>query len=97
MDAPGEIPWAILNSPGSGLADVQLVTDDEVEDAVALLWEHDIKAEGAGAVAFAAFLAGRIPYSKPLIVISGGNIAEDDLLEIAARVDQRRIRARLTA
>jgi threonine dehydratase len=56
--------------------DLVLVSEPEIEDAIRLLFRHDgIVAEGAGAVAAAALLAGRIrPRGPSVCVISGGNI-----------------------
>lgn len=57
-----------------------LVTEDELADAIRWLWrEEGVRAEGAGAVAVAALLAGRVASPRfPLVAtVSGGNIAAE--------------------
>ncbi|MCU0622531.1 MAG: pyridoxal-phosphate dependent enzyme [Gemmatimonadaceae bacterium] len=59
------------------LDDMALVTEAELAAAIAWLWhEEGIRAEGAGAVAVAALLAGRVPHASGPVVatVSGGNI-----------------------
>ena len=63
--------------------DVVLVSEEEIARAMAfLLQEQHLVAEGAGAVGVAALLAGKIANlgSNVGVVISGGNVALDDLL-----------------
>lgn len=52
------------------------VTDAEVEVAMRFAWErHDLVVEPGGAVALAAFLAGKLdPIPGTVIVLSGGNV-----------------------
>ena len=55
--------------------DAAVVTLDEVEDAVRLLAARvRVIAEGAGALALAAALAGRTGGRKVACIVSGGNI-----------------------
>ena len=63
--------------------DVVLVSEEEIARAMAfLLLEQHVVAEGAGAVGVAALLAGKIANlgSNVGVVISGGNVALEDLL-----------------
>ncbi len=65
--------------------DVILVSEEEIARAmVFLLREHHLLAEGAGAVGVAALLAGKIAGlgENVGLVISGGNVALEDLLRI---------------
>ena len=59
------------------LDEMVTVPEEEIADAIAWLsHEHDMRAEGSGAVGIAALLHGRIrtPVSPVVVVISGGNI-----------------------
>jgi threonine dehydratase len=51
---------------------------------MAALFHHDHQVvEGGGAVGVAALLAGKIQFSGPsVIVVSGGNVAPETLLEV---------------
>lgn len=65
--------------------DVVLVSEEEIANAmVFLLREHHLLAEGAGAVGVAALLADKIAGlgENVALVISGGNVALEDLLRI---------------
>lgn len=65
--------------------DVILVSEDEIARAMAfLLVEEHLVAEGAGAVGVAALLAGKVakPGKHVALVISGGNVAPDQLLKV---------------
>ena len=57
---------------------VEVVTDDEIAEAMVLLLEQSkLVVEGAGAVGVAAVLAGRVPVAGPgttVVVLSGGNV-----------------------
>lgn len=70
---PGEITWAINRDrvAGGTVAD-----DDEVLAAMRWAFEEArLVVEPGGAVALAAFLAGRIPGEGPVVVVlSGGNV-----------------------
>ena len=70
--------------------DVVLVDDDEIRAAMRLLLERcKILAEPAGAAATAALLTGKVavrPETRAVSVVSGGNIAPEDLArEISVR------------
>jgi len=73
-----------LNAPFAGriaartTRDVErhLVTEAEIEDAFRVLYERaKLACEPAGAVATAAWLAGKIDARKPVLLVSGGNVA----------------------
>jgi threonine dehydratase len=67
----GAMPFEILRS--SGVRSV-LVTDAEILAARDRLWEEfRLAVEPAGAVPFAAWLAGRVPGDLPCLVICGAN------------------------
>jgi threonine dehydratase len=62
-----------------------LVTEDEIETAFRLLYERaKLACEPAGAVATAAWLAGKIDASHPVLVVSGGNVAVETAAAILA-------------
>ncbi len=64
--------------------DVVTVTEDEILSAVeALLWREKLLVEPSGAVAYAAFAAGKVSQDLPsAVVLSGGNIARDYLQRV---------------
>ena len=65
------------------LAGAYTVTLDETAAAVRLLAERArVIAEGAGALALAAALSGRVPGRKLVCIVSGGNIDADRLAAI---------------
>ena len=68
------------------LADVPLVSVDDSEIRVAMRWlfaKHGLVAEGAGAAAVAAVLAGKVePAGQLVVVISGRNIAADRYADV---------------
>ncbi len=72
----GQIDADALDIGLNALDDIVLLTEDEIARAIAWLHaEHDLKAEGAGAVAVAAALFGKSPLLFPAgVVVSGGNI-----------------------
>jgi threonine dehydratase len=82
--SPGRLPAGLRSSvpdaPGgarppsaSGVVSV-LVTDAELLDAQARLWEEfRLAVEPAAAVPFAAWLAGRVPGERPCLVLCGAN------------------------
>jgi threonine dehydratase len=83
-----------LNAPFAGriathtCKDVErhLVTDDEIEHAFRFLYERaKLACEPAGAVAAAAWLAGRIEAENPVLIVSGGNVAGRTAAAILAR------------
>jgi threonine dehydratase len=83
---PGHITFEIVRR----LVDrVVTVTEDEIAHAIYLLLERaKVLAEGAGAAALAALLAGKVPEargSKTVAIISGGNIDLTVLGRVLAR------------
>jgi threonine dehydratase len=63
-----------------------LVTDDEIEDAFRFLYARaKLACEPAGAVATAAWLAGKIDAENPVLLVSGGNVAAQTAAAILAR------------
>jgi threonine dehydratase len=65
------------------LAGAEIVSLDETAAAVRLLAERaHVIAEGAGALALAAALSGRVPGKKLVCIVSGGNIDADRLATI---------------
>lgn len=71
----GELPFRVVRSY---VDDVVLVSDDEIVAAMRdLLASAKLLAEGAGAAATAAVLAGRLPLergSRVVSIVSGGNV-----------------------
>ncbi|MBS0366993.1 MAG: pyridoxal-phosphate dependent enzyme [Proteobacteria bacterium] len=64
--------WPLVNSV---IDDVTTVSLAEVAAAIRwMLQEHRVVAEGAGAVAVAAALSGRLPYRRMCAIVSGGNL-----------------------
>jgi threonine dehydratase len=83
-----------LNAPFAGglpieiCADLErvLVTEQEIEDAFRFLYERaKLACEPAGAAATAAWLAGKIQAERPVVVVSGGNVATQTAAAILAR------------
>ena len=83
VTTPGALTFPILREK---LADVLLVSDDEIRAAVRFLHERArLVVELTGAVAAAAVLAGRVPVAPGArvgVVLSGGNVDPDLLLDI---------------
>ncbi|WP_260192383.1 serine/threonine dehydratase [Actinophytocola gossypii] len=66
----GELPFAILRDGASSV----LVTDAEILAARDRLWEEfRLAVEPAGAVPFAAWLAGHVPGDLPCLILCGAN------------------------
>lgn len=69
--------------------DIVSVEEDEIASAVHLLLEHEkVLAEGAGAVALAALIGGKLPIAETdvvAMVLSGGNIDVNMVERIIAR------------
>ena len=83
-----------LNAPFAGALPLQicrdlermLVTEDEIEHAFRLLYERaKLACEPAGATATAAWLSGRVNAERPVLVVSGGNVAAATTAAILAR------------
>ncbi|MCX2967842.1 MULTISPECIES: serine/threonine dehydratase [Streptomyces] len=67
----GEIAFAVLDAPGVTSV---LASDAEILAARDRLWEEcRVAVEPAAAVAFAAWLAGRVPGVLPCVVVCGAN------------------------
>ncbi len=82
---PGDLTFALSEKY---VDDVVTVTDDEVAAAIlALIEKQKLIAEGAGAVAVAAVMYGKIPVKgkKVCCVISGGNIDVNILSRVISR------------
>jgi threonine dehydratase len=63
-----------------------LVTEEEIEHAFRVLYQRaKLAVEPAGAVATAAWLAGKIDAEKPVLMVSGGNVATQTAAAILAR------------
>jgi threonine dehydratase len=72
LPTPGARPWEVI----SALVDeVVTVSDEEVRDAMRLLFERcKLVAEPSGASALAAVLAGRVTGSRVGVILSGANV-----------------------
>lgn len=67
----GEVPFAVLSGAGTRSA---LVDDGAIVAARDRLWEEfRLAVEPAGAVGFAALLAGQVPGELPCVVLCGAN------------------------
>jgi len=63
-----------------------LVTEEEIEHAFRFLYQRaKLAVEPAGAVATAAWLAGKIDAQNPVLMVSGGNVATQTAAAILAR------------
>ena len=68
------------------VAEVVLVSEEEIEDAFRFLYERaKLACEPAGAVAVAALRAGKASGEKVVAVVSGGNVATETASAILAR------------
>ena len=79
---PGSVTFELVRRH---VADVVLVSEREIEEAMRLLHAaHDLVVEGAGAVAVAAAMAGRVAQGpgKTVVLVTGRNVAP----ELYARV-----------
>ena len=83
-----------LNAPFAGRLPLEickdiervLVTEDEIENAFRTLYSRaKLACEPAGAVAAAAWLAGKIDAERPVLLVSGGNVAAKTAAAILAR------------
>ncbi|HZT14355.1 MAG TPA: pyridoxal-phosphate dependent enzyme [Gaiellaceae bacterium] len=62
-----------------------LVTEDEIRHAFRFLYERaKLACEPAGAAATAAWLAGKVDARRPVLVVSGGNVAAETAAAILA-------------
>ena len=63
-----------------------LVSEEEIERAFRFLYQRaKLAVEPAGAVATAAWLAGKIDAQNPVLMVSGGNVATQTAAAILAR------------
>ena len=69
------------------VADIVTVSEDEIADAIDLLFrEHGLVVEGSGAVGVAALLHGRVAVIGPTaVVVTGRNIARDVFVRVLNR------------
>ena len=69
---------------------ITAVTDDEILDAMRLLFDRmKLVVEPSGALAVAALLAGRLPTSGRIgIIISGGNISAEQFCRLLGQASQ---------
>jgi len=82
LNAPfaGRLPFEICR----GIERVR-VTEDEIRDAFRFLYERaKLACEPAGAVAAAAWRTGKIDAERPVLVVSGGNVAAETAAAILA-------------
>jgi threonine dehydratase len=82
-----------LNAPFAGALALEiagrlerlLVSEEEIERAFRLLYERaKLACEPAGAAATAAWLSGRIDAERPVVLVSGGNVATETAAAILA-------------
>jgi threonine dehydratase len=83
-----------LNAPFAGTLALEicrdlervLVTEQEIEDAFRLLYQRaKLAVEPAGAAATAAWLSGKFEARRPVLLVSGGNVAGQTAAAILAR------------
>ncbi|HEX7524900.1 MAG TPA: pyridoxal-phosphate dependent enzyme [Gaiellaceae bacterium] len=83
-----------LNAPFAGRLALEitkdlervLVTEEEIEHAFRFLYARaKLACEPAGAAATAAWLAGKIDAQRPVLLVSGGNVASQTAAAILAR------------
>lgn len=82
---PGELTFELCKR---FVDDVVTVSDDEIAAAIlALMEQHKLIAEGAGAVAVAAVMFGKVPVDgkKTVCLVSGGNIDVSTLSRVITR------------
>ena len=85
LDAPfaGANGLAVCRKLG---VEVVTVSDEQIEEAMRRLYgDAKLACEPAGAAATAALLSGRIEAERPVVVVSGGNVAADTAAAILAR------------
>lgn len=73
------------------MEDILLVTDDEIMEAMMVLYERGLKVEASGAAAFAALYKGKVPNvqgCKVVVVITGGNVSVEELSQVHNNVTQ---------
>jgi len=79
----------VIGAPAFQLArDLErvLVTEEEIENAFRFLYQRaKLAVEPAGAAATAAILAGKIEADRPVVIVSGGNVAAQTASGILGR------------
>jgi threo-3-hydroxy-L-aspartate ammonia-lyase len=84
LDIPGEITFPVISSL---VDEIVTVSDDEILDAMRLLFERaKIVAEPSGASAFAAVLAGRVQGDPVGVVLSGANVSAERFASLTTSV-----------
>ncbi|HET9454731.1 MAG TPA: threonine/serine dehydratase [Gemmatimonadaceae bacterium] len=81
----GQIDEAALDIGRHALDGIATVTEDAIAHAIAwLVREHDVRAEGSGAVGVAALLARAVTIARfpATVIVSGGNIDAEKLERI---------------
>lgn len=80
LDTPGELTFQVITSL---VDEIVTVTDDEILDAMRLLFERTkLVVEPSGASAFAAVLAGRVLGDPIGVVLSGANVSAQRFAEL---------------
>jgi threonine dehydratase len=80
LETPGEITFGLI---ASLVDEIITVTDEEIVDAMRLLFERaKLVVEPSGASAFAAVLAGRVPGDPIGVILSGANVSADRFGEL---------------
>ena len=84
-----------LNAPFAGRLSLEitknlerlLVSEEEIEEAFRFLYARaKLACEPAGAVATAAWLAGKVEAERPVLLVSGGNVARETAAAILADI-----------
>ena len=74
----------------SYLTGITLVSEAEIEQAIAYAWyAHGQTIEGSAAAALAALLSGKVAHRPAVVVLTGGNIQSDTHTEICQRWTKR--------
>jgi threonine dehydratase len=82
LATPGVRTWEVISAL---VDDVVTVSDDEVRDAMRLLFERGkLVAEPSGASALAAVLAGRVTGARIGVILSGANVDAQRFSELLA-------------
>ena len=66
---------------------ILIVTDDEIRRAMLLLYSKGLVVEPSGAAGFAALFHGKVPEvkgQKVVVVITGGNVTPEELVQHSA-------------
>ena len=84
LTTPGRFPFEVMQQT---VDDVVAVTDDQILDAMAFLFDHlKVVTEPSGAIATAAVLSGLVDVADARVgvVITGGNVGLDRFLALMA-------------